>query len=143
MANRNVGRERSGTLSRLLAGTCAGVLLACATTAPAAEALAVPAPPAWVQESNKAAQPLLDAIAEYNPEQAAQLGVDGYDDKIIDLQPKLYERSQATLQKVIDGLNAQLPQAADPALKQDLEIMIGAAQRQFDSAKLQNDLMLP
>ncbi len=139
MPQPNINRRRV-ILSRLLAGTCIGMLSAAASLASAADK---PAPPAWVQDSNKAAQPLLEAIAKYNPEQAAQLGVDGYDDKIIDLQPQLFERSQATVQKAIDGLKAQLPQAADPALQQDLQIMIAAGQRQSDTDKLQHDLMLP
>ena len=140
MSNLNLVRSLSGRLSRMLAAACAGAALACAASVPAAEA---PSVPQWVKDSNQAAQPLLDVTADFNPEQAAELGVDGYDDKIIDLKPQVYERNQAALQKVIDGLNAQLPQAADPSLKQDLQIMITAAQEQFDTNKLQNDLMLP
>jgi hypothetical protein len=121
-----------------------GAAIAAAAPPAAATPAKVPPPvPAWVQDSNKAAQPLLETMARFSPEDAGQLGVDGYDDKVVDLQPQVYQRSQDALQKVIDGLKAQLPQAADPSLKQDLQIMIDAAQRQFDSSKLQNDLMLP
>ncbi len=134
-------RSLSGGLLRNLSGICAGVVIACAATA--ADTPAARATPAWVQDSNKAAQPLLTVTAEFAPENATQLGVDGYDDKVIDLQPKFYERGQDALQKVIDGLKAQLPGAADPSFKQDLEILITAAQQQFDTNKLQNDLMLP
>ena len=144
MPKPSVTRNPSGRLSRALAEVCASAIAACAAAVSlSTSAAAAPAVPAWVQDSNKAAQPLLDTIAQFNPEQAGQLGVDGYDDKVIDLQPQVYERNQAALQKVIDGLNAQLPQATDPSLKQDLQIMITAAQQQFDSNKLQNDLMLP
>lgn len=127
-------------LARLLLGAAAGVAIACAAGVAAAEA---PAVPAWVADSNKAAQPLLIAIAEFNPESATQLGVDGYDDKVIDLLPRTYERGQDALQKAVDGLKAQLPGAADPSFKQDLEIMITAGQQQIDTNKLQHDLMLP
>lgn len=127
-------------LARLALGAVAGTAIACAASVSAA---APPPVPAWVADSNKAAQPLLTVMAEFNPESATQLGVEGYDDKVIDLQPRYYERSQDALQKVIDGLKAQLPGAADPALKQDLEILITAGQQQFDTNKLQNDLMLP
>lgn len=136
----NPARSLSGRLSQVLAAVCAGAVLACAASVSAADA---PAIPQWVKDSNQAAQPLLGAIAEFNPEEAARLGVDGYDDKVIDLQPQVYERGQAALQKAVDGLNAQLPQAADPSLKQDLQIMITAGQQQVDTNKLQNDLMLP
>jgi len=141
MPKTNVIRSLSGGLLRNLSGICAGVAIACAATA--ADTPTAPATPTWVQDSNKAAQPLLIVTAEFNPENATQLGVDGYDDKVIDLQPRTYERGQDALQKVIDGLKAQLPGAADPSFKQDLEILITAAQQQFDTNKLQNDLMLP
>jgi hypothetical protein len=127
-------------LARLLLGAAAGAAIAWAAAVSAAPA---PAAPAWVADSNKAAQPLLTAMAEFNPESATQLGVDGYDDKVIDLQPKFYERGQDALQKVVDGLKAQLPGAADPSFKQDLEILITAGQQQIDTNKLQYDLMLP
>jgi len=144
MPKPSVTRNPSGRLSRALAEVCACAIAACAAAVSiSTSAAAAPAVPAWVQDSNKAAQPLLDTIAQFNPEQAGQLGVDGYDDKVIDLQPQVYERNQAALQKVIDGLNAQLPQATDPSLQQDLQIMITAAQQQFDTNKLQHDLMLP
>ncbi len=144
MPKPSVTRNPSGRLSRALAEVCASAIAACAAAVSlSTSAAAAPAVPAWVQDSNKAAQPLLDTIAQFNPEQAGQLGVDGYDDKVIDLQPQVYERNQAALQKVIDGLNAQLPQATDPSLQQDLQIMITAAQQQFDTNKLQHDLMLP
>jgi hypothetical protein len=130
--------------ARLLLGAAVGMLAASAATVSAAETkAAAPAPPAWVQDSNKAAQPLLAAIAEFNPETASQLGVDGYDDKVIDLQPKTYERGQEALQTAVDGLKAQVPGAADPSLKQDLQIMVTAGQQQIDTNKLQNDLLLP
>ncbi len=144
MPNTKLSRSLSGGLLRNLSGICAGVVIACAATAADTPTTpATPSTPAWVQDSNKAAQPLLTVTAQFNPENATQLGVDGYDDKVIDLQPKVYERSQEALQKVIDGLKAQLPGAADPSFKQDLEILITAAQQQFDTNKLQNDLMLP
>jgi hypothetical protein len=130
-------------LARLLLGAAAGAAIACAASASAAAAAPAPAVPAWVADSNKAAQPLLTALAEFAPENATQLGVDGYDDKVIDLQPRTYERGQEALQKAVDGLKAQLPGAADPSLKQDLEIMIAAGQQQLDTNKLQHDLMLP
>ena len=144
MPNTKLSRSLSGGLLRNLSGICAGVVIACAATAADTPTTpATPSTPAWVQDSNKAAQPLLTVTAQFNPENATQLGVDGYDDKVIDLQPKVYERSQEALQKVIDGLKARLPGAADPSFKQDLEILITAAQQQFDTNKLQNDLMLP
>ncbi len=44
------------------------------------------AEPAWIAESNANAQPLLELLARYAPEVAANLGVDGHDAEVQDLQ---------------------------------------------------------
>lgn len=130
-------KGESGRFRAVIAGTAAGMLLACAAGAD------VPKVPAWVQQSNDDAQPLLKVIADFNPENATALGIDGYDDKVTDLQPQVDDRSEAATQKVVEGLQAELAQAQDPALRQDLEIMIKSGQDMIESTKLQHQLMLP
>lgn len=130
-------RRESSSFRAAFAGTAAGLMLACAASADA------PKVPAWVQESNQDAQPLLKVTADFSPENATGLGIDGYDDKVMDLQPQVDERSEAATQKVVDGLKAELAQAQDPALKQDLEIMIKSGEDQIESTRLQHQLMLP
>ena len=53
----------------------------------AASALAAPVP-AWVQESDALAQPMLKTQAQFSPEGAQKLGVEGVDDKTVDLGPR-------------------------------------------------------
>ncbi|MGH8442100.1 MAG: DUF885 domain-containing protein [Nevskiaceae bacterium] len=99
--------------------------------------------PAWVKESNQHSDVLLQAIAQFAPEYATFVGVEGYDDQVADLKPKLYERQTRSAEKVIKELKARLAKATDPAVRQDLEIMIQAAVDNQHSNKLQNDLTLP
>jgi hypothetical protein len=105
-------------------------------------AWAAPAP-TWVQESNADAQPLLETIGRFTPERAAVLGVEGYDDKTIDLQPQLYERYQAALRAAEETLKGKLQTARDPSVKQDLQLMIDYAERELRHGKLEHDLLLP
>jgi uncharacterized protein (DUF885 family) len=100
-------------------------------------------PPAWVKESNEHSLVLLHAIAQFAPEYASYLGVEGYDDQVTDLKPKVYERQQKAGEKVIKELKARLARATDPAVRQDLEIMILSAQDNMHSAKLQYELTVP
>ncbi|HWG66022.1 MAG TPA: DUF885 domain-containing protein [Rhodanobacteraceae bacterium] len=100
-------------------------------------------PPAWVAKSNAYAQVLLKTLAEFNPEFASQFGLPGYDDKVVDLKPNVAVRSRQALTKARDILQADLAKTTDANVREDLEIMIHAADRFIDSSKLQDRYMLP
>ena len=100
-------------------------------------------PPAWVRESNEHAKVLLEVMARFSPEDATQVGVEGYDDQVTDLKPKVFQRSQDATRGALKELKARLAKATDRSVKQDLEIMIRAAQDNLDSNQLQNELLLP
>jgi uncharacterized protein (DUF885 family) len=100
-------------------------------------------PPAWVKESNEHATYVLKAIAEFAPEYASYLGVEGYDDRVADLKPKVYERQVASGRKVLKELKARLARTTDPAVRQDLEIMIRSTEDNLHTGKLNNELVLP
>lgn len=100
-------------------------------------------PPAWVAKSNGYAQVLLKVLAEFNPEFASRFGLPGYDDKVVDLRPNVGERSRAALTRARDTLQADLAKEADPNVREDLEIMIHAADRFIASSKLQDQYLLP
>ncbi|HVT36345.1 MAG TPA: DUF885 domain-containing protein, partial [Nevskiaceae bacterium] len=101
------------------------------------------AAPAWVAESNRNTDVLLQQQARFNPENASAQGVEGYDDQVVDLQPKVYERSQAAAADAVKELQRRLAAASDPQVKQDLEILIGSAQDGIETARLNNDELLP
>src|SRR3546814_15534814 len=98
-------------------------------------------PPAWVAESNGNAQVLLKVMAEFSPESAAELGVDGYDDRIVDLGPKVDERSRAALQAAILELRARRAKTSNAAVLQDLDILIDTAQQRVDSSRPNQHLL--
>jgi hypothetical protein len=98
---------------------------------------------AWVKESNENARILLESIAQFAPEFASQLGVEGYDDQVTDLKPRTYERGQEAGREVLKKLKARLQQATDPAVRQDLQIMILSTEDNLHSNELQNDLTIP
>src|SRR5690348_9276839 len=100
-------------------------------------------PPAWVAQSNAYAQVLLKTLAEFNPEFASQFGLPGYDDKVIDLKPNVNLRSREALTKARDTLEADLARTTNANVREDLEIMIHAADRFIESSKLQDQYMLP
>jgi uncharacterized protein (DUF885 family) len=112
---------------------------ASSTTAPQAS----PAPsPGWVQQSNAYAQVLLKVLAEFNPEFASRFGLPGYDTKVVYLKPDVEQRTLAAITQARDTLQKDLASEKDPNVRQDLEIMIKAADRQIDRIKLDNQYLL-
>jgi len=134
--------KRSLWCSVLLALACGPLGHAADTPAPAA-APAAPAAPAWVARSNEDAQTLLTAIAQFNPEFASYVGLPGYDGKAMDLKPGIEQRSREALAAARDALKKRLASESDPNVKQDLEIMLKAAERRIESSQLHEKYLLP
>ena len=106
------------------------------SAAPAAE-------PAWITESNRHTQILLEVNGRYTPEAAAGLGLEQYDRQVLDLKPKYDERQEAELASAITQLQAARAREKDESTRQDLDILIEAAQRQAATSALNRRLMIP
>ena len=98
--------------------------------------------PAWVQKSNADAMVLMDVLAKFNPEFASRFGVPGYDTKVIDLKPNVDQRTIEALTQARSSLQKDLATEKDPNVRQDLEIMIKAADRQIEDIKLNDQYLL-
>ncbi|MBA8889305.1 uncharacterized protein (DUF885 family) [Dokdonella fugitiva] len=108
-----------------------------ATTSP------VRSTPAWVQRSNEVAQPLLKVQAEFAPEFASFFGLPGYDDRVADFGPKQGERLRAAMRGAKGTLEKELKTEENPNVRQDIGILIGAADRQIEGSELNEKLMVP
>jgi hypothetical protein len=97
----------------------------------------------WITQSNQYTQILLEVNARYTPESSADLGLEQYDRQIFDIRPKFDERQEADLAAAITQLEAARGSVTDERGKQDLEILIKAAQRQRDTSALNRRLMIP
>jgi len=114
------------------------LVLAC-TTAVSAQ----PTGPLWVQRSNANAQTLMNVFAEFAPEMAGFFGVPGLDENVLDLKPGYDTRSLAATNDAIAQLRGRLLEESDPAVRQDLEILIEAAERHVEGEELSRSLVLP
>ena len=99
--------------------------------------------PEWVQKSNQNAQLLINVIAKYSPESAGESGVEGLDDQITMLTPDLPERSRRDVVAARKELEARLAAEKDPLVRQDLEILIAAANRMVRSSEASERRLLP
>ncbi|HEY3521415.1 MAG TPA: DUF885 domain-containing protein, partial [Rhodanobacteraceae bacterium] len=100
------------------------------------------AAPAWVQKSNADAMVLMKTLAQFNPEFASRFGVPGYDSKVIDLKPNVDQRTIEAMTQARATLQKDLASEQDPNVRQDLEIMIKAADRQIEDIKLNDQYLL-
>ena len=106
-------------------------------------ATAVAADKSWVAKSNEHAQVVLAAFAELAPEGAGNLGVDGLDENISDLSPGFEDRARETIEGVLAELQSRLEDETDPKVRQDLGILIQAAEDNLETQRLQEQYMLP
>jgi hypothetical protein len=111
-------------------------------TAPAAKNIPAPAP-AWVETSNRYAQILLEAQLRFQPESASFFGIPGYDDKVADLGPDNAARFRKATAEAKAKLQEKLQLERDPNVRQDLEIMIQAADDNIESTLVNERLVLP
>ncbi len=109
----------------------------------AVSAFAQTTTPDWVKRSNANAQILLDVLARFSPEGAARLGVEGFDAEITQISPDIDARTVAALQEAIGKLEAKRKRETDPAVREDLEILINAARDTIEGRRLSEKYQLP
>jgi len=101
------------------------------------------AEPDWVARSNAYTQELLKVTGEFFPESAASLGVEGIDENILDLKPRVNERLIAATEAAIVRLQKALEAEKDPRVRQDLEILIKAGHDTIRSVRLEEKYLIP
>lgn len=99
-------------------------------------------PPDWVTRSNANSQVLLDIMARLSPEMAGRFGVNGLEEEISSMPLDQSERTISALQAGVAELQQRLATETDPAVSQDLEILIQAAQNNIETTKITDRYML-
>jgi hypothetical protein len=97
----------------------------------------------WIARSNEYANEALVIQAQYFPEFAGQVGLDGYDEEIRDLRPGFVQRQRADSEKLLVRYAKLLEEEKDARVRQDLGIMIQAARDGVRSSELEEQYMLP
>lgn len=133
--SKNLRFAPAALLSLLLAGTFAGAQPASNETQHAS--------PAWVQRSNEDAQILLTPLAHFQPEAAAFFGVEGYDEQVLDLKPNFGKRRQIAVHEALKTLQSKLAAEKDPAVREDLQILIKSAQDDIHEVDLHEKYEVP
>ncbi len=97
----------------------------------------------WVARSNEHAQVVLEALAQFSPETAASMGVDGLDEEIFDLTEGVYDRGLAKMRDVLVELQERREAEVMPKVRQDLDILIQVIEDNIYTSELNYGQMLP
>ncbi|MEP6715764.1 MAG: DUF885 domain-containing protein [Terriglobia bacterium] len=101
------------------------------------------APPAWIEKSNANAQILIAIEAKYVPEGASSEGVPGLDEEITVPSAENRAKRRADSVKARELLGSRLATEKDPLVKQDLEILIAAVDRDIRTEDANEKTFLP
>lgn len=104
---------------------------------------AAAAAPAWVEASDRDAQVLLDAISRFSPEQATRWGLVAYDEQALDLQPGVNARYRTALATARESLLRDRATELNPHVREDLDIMIRAADLRIEELEMDERFLLP
>lgn len=96
----------------------------------------------WIERSNEHTMELLQAEAEFSPENASQTGLEQYDGQAMDLGPNLSERYIAAMQAKLADFQAAQARESDPLVKQDLQILIDSIEQSIEGTQLRDRLTL-
>ena len=97
----------------------------------------------WVERSNEHAQVLLEVMARFGPEQAGDLGIEGLDHEVFQLPLDGDEQMIAAMTAARDELLSRLEDERHPAVRQDLQILIDAAESAIESEQLAREYSIP
>jgi len=100
-------------------------------------------PTDWVAVSNENTKLLLAITAAFVPESAGRFGVDGMDDKVVDLAPGHDARQREAYARALVTLRERLAKETHPLVKQDLAILVRAGEHAIRSSEIHERHLVP
>lgn len=97
----------------------------------------------WIKRSNEYAQILLKVEAKYGPEFAGQVGLEGLDDQVSQFPSNLRELRKADDKAAMEQLQKLLATEKDPLVREDLQIMVKAAEQGRRGTELNEKYDMP
>ena len=97
----------------------------------------------WIARSNESSKLLLELRARYNPEDASSLGIDGYDDRILDLEEGHATRYRADALRIAREIEERGRREPDARVRQDLAILVHSAKLAARTAEVSEAHTVP
>src|SRR5207244_2087104 len=97
----------------------------------------------WVERSDRISAILFESLGPFQPEQASALGLERFDTAALDLKPGRTARHEAAARRVLQRLAALRKAETDPRVRQDLDLLVDAVERQRHTQALEHRLLVP
>ncbi|WP_191621360.1 DUF885 domain-containing protein [Marinihelvus fidelis] len=97
----------------------------------------------WVAQSDAISLRVLQGYGEFIPEDISAVGLEPFDDDIIDLGKKLFERRQASITALRQYVESQREGVEDPRVLQDLDILDASLADDLETFRVEHDALLP
>ena len=101
------------------------------------------AEPEWVKRSDDITAIVLDAQAKLQPESASAFGVEGFDTDISQLPLDANARTVAVLRDVRAKVEAKRANETDPAVRQDIDILLHSIDEDLEGIRLSEQYEVP
>jgi len=97
----------------------------------------------WVERSDRISAIVFESLGPFQPEHASALGLERFDTAALDLKPGRTARYEAAARRVLQRLAALRKAEQDPRVRQDLDLLIDAVERQRRTQALEHRLLFP
>ena len=97
----------------------------------------------WVERSDRISAIVFESLGPFQPEHASALGLERFDTAALDLKPGRTARHEAAARRVLQRLAALRKAETDPRVRQDLDLLIDAVERQRRTRALEHRLLIP
>jgi uncharacterized protein DUF885 len=97
----------------------------------------------WVERSDRISAIVFESLGPFQPEQASALGLERFDTAALDLRPGRTARHEAAARRALQRLAALRKAEKDPRVRQDLDLLIDAVERQRRTRALEHRLLIP
>ncbi len=97
----------------------------------------------WIQDSDLNAMRVLEVQGAFNPETNSYFGLSDYDGEVLDLQPEIFKRSQASDMALVEEMKKRLGAEQHLKVRQDLEILIQALLDGMETRRVRRGHLVP
>jgi len=97
----------------------------------------------WVERSDRISAIVFESLGPFQPEQASSLGLERFDTAVLDLKAGRAARHEAAAHGVLQRLAALRKAEQDPRVRQDLDLLVDAVERQRHTQALEHRLLVP
>src|SRR5260221_4274988 len=97
----------------------------------------------WIERSDRNTAMVFDTLGAFYPEWMSSLGIEKFDTAVMDLKPDRVKRADAALGAAARRLSGLKAKEKDPRVRQDIDIVVEALERQRRTETLEDRLLIP